>query len=425
MSRRGKKARKKAVPSITPNPALRLVAAAPNEHGLPASYWEACALAEQNQIGKAFTLYTTLARSAQSHSRLRALIQSDLATLAAIDGRFDEARDGWRTALDIDKECLPARLNRDLVEAEISLSALPLEATELELVPAPGQARTGPAVQHHPGPIAYPRVLRSPNAVGDRPDRPSAAIRVALVSFLFNWPSTGGGNMHTAGLAQFLARAGFEVRHYYARYPAWGIGRVTDDGLVNSEGITFTEKEWNIAAIQARYRQAVDRFQPDYVVISDAWNMKPWIAEAMGGYTCFLQFQAQECLCPLNNLRLLGFGPAQVEQCPRNQLATPQVCHGCLSERGHRSGALHQHERTLAGVGTAEYDRILRLSLQDAEAVLVLNPVTAAVLEPHAKRVCVVPWGIDPARFSWPRPDRADAVETKSSNPSRRRRRDR
>jgi glycosyltransferase involved in cell wall biosynthesis len=143
----------------------------------------------------------------------------------------------------------------------------------------------------------------------------------------------------------------------------------------------------------------VDSFGPDYVVISDTWNMKPHLAEAMRGYPTLLMEQAQECLCPLNNLRLIGIGPTQVEQCPRNQLATPQVCHQCLAERGHHAGALHQAERALAGVGTAEYDRILRQSFFEAEAVLVLNPITAAMLEPYAKRVCVVPWGIDPSRF--------------------------
>jgi glycosyltransferase involved in cell wall biosynthesis len=64
-------------------------------------------------------------------------------------------------------------------------------------------------------------------------------------------------------------------------------------------------------------------------------------------------------------------------------------------------------ERGLAGVGTAEYDALLRQSFQEAEAVLVLNPITAALLEPFAKRVCIVPWGIDPARFPWPAVDDA------------------
>ena len=78
-------------------------------------------------------------------------------------------------------------------------------------------------------------------------------------------------------------------------------------------------------------------------------------------------------------------------------------------------GALHQVERALAGVGSAEYDQILRQSFQDAEAVLVLNPITAAMLEPFARHVRVVPWGIDPARFSSPvDDDDSAACETKT-----------
>jgi hypothetical protein len=154
-----------------------------------------------------------------------------------------------------------------------------------------------------------------------------------------------------------------------------------------------------------RYRSAVDSFRPDCVAITDTWNMKPLLAEAMRGYPCLLLYQAQENLCPLNNLRLLADGPDQVRQCPRNQLATPEVCHRCLAERGHHSGALHQYERALAGVGTCEYDQKLRRSLQEAEAVLVLNPHTAVMLEPYASRIRIVPWGLDPARFPWPPPD--------------------
>ena len=227
-------------------------------------------------------------------------------------------------------------------------------------------------------------------------------VRVAILSLLFNWPSTGGGNMHTAGLVEFLGRDGFDARHFYAQYEPWGIGRVTRDDLAASEPLAFAETEWNVASIRERFRAAVDSFAPDYVVISDTWNMKPHLADATRGYPTILLMQAQECLCPLNNLRLLGIGPVKAEQCPRNQLATPQVCHQCLAERGQHSGALHQVERALAGVGTPEYDGLMRQMFQEAEAVLVLNPITAALLEPFARRVSIVPWGIDPARFPWP-----------------------
>ena len=223
-----------------------------------------------------------------------------------------------------------------------------------------------------------------------------------MVSFLFNWPSTGGGNHHTAELAKFLALAGYDVKHYFARYPSWGIGRVTEELISHSEAIEFDEAGWNVAEIQTRFRRAVESFVPDYVIITDAWNMKPLLAEAVRGYPYFLLYQAQENICPLNNLRLLAIGPDQVEQCPRNQLATPEICCRCLAERGRHSGVLHRAERELAGVGTRDYDQKLRASLGEAEAVLVLNPVIAAMLEPYSSRVCIVPWGMDPARFPWP-----------------------
>jgi len=371
--------------------------------------------------------------AAKKNARLRGLIQNDLALLDAVEGKFDQARAGWRRAIEADGELLLAKLNRDLLEAEISLADGLEELGELKLVPAPGAGAGGARRVLRPPPPQPSPIERegdlspagascvvgssldflgsarvSDPAVGATvglhvPEDRSAEspIRVAILSFLFNWPSTGGGNMHTAGLVEFLKRAGYQVRHFFARYPAWGIGRVAADGLVASEALEFDEASWSVGEIQARYRRAVDEFQPDFVAITDAWNMKPHLAEAMRGYPVFLLFQAQECLCPLNNLRLLGIGPTQVEQCPRNQLATPHVCHDCLAQRGHHSGALHQVERALAGVGTAEYDEKLRRELLEAEAVLALNPLTAAMLEPYARRVCVVPWGIDAARFPW------------------------
>ena len=416
--------------------------------GLPADYWNACEFARNRQYRKARAAYTRLLQpAAKANSRLRVLIQNDLAVLAAMEGKLDEACQGWRAAIESNSECLQARLNLCLVEAELSLSSSSASPAEPKILPT---LEADESVALDPARLACPP---SSNA------SPQSPVRIALLSFLFNWPSTGGGNMHTAGLVEFLSRAGYDVRHFYARYPAWGIGRVAGDDYLrgsaretfgrdnggvgdprrtgetggageetfgrdtggvgdlrrtaSSHAIEFADSEWNVATIRERFRSVVDSFAPDYVVISDTWNMKPHLAEAMRGYPNLLMVQAQECLCPLNNLRLLGIGPIQVEQCPRNQLATPQICHHCLAERGHHSGALHQLERALAGVGTPEYDRILHQSFYDAEAVLVLNPITAAMLEPYSRRVCIVPWGIDPARFPWSVTDEAneDALE--------------
>jgi glycosyltransferase involved in cell wall biosynthesis len=399
-----------------------------------AHYAEACKLAAQGQHDEARRLYAEWQNSsvdAGTDAKLRALIHNDLAVMAAIDGRSDEAHAEWKAALEADRDCLPARLNRDLIEAEISLGRVPDEFGELKLALAPGQNDLkshrgfGDREFRHDGSRAVREMpahqeLRPPESenpstlpAGEMPAQqefgppriarpPGSPVRIAILSFLFNWPSTGGGNHHTAELAAFLARGGYDVKHFFARFPAWGIGRMSDEPISPSEAIEFDEASWTVPQIQARYRRAVDAFAPGCVMITDAWNMKPLLADAVRDYPFFLLYQAQENICPLNNLRLLATGPTQFSQCPRNQLATPEACCRCLAERGRHSGALHRAERELAMVGTREYDQILRRSLLEAEAVLVLNPVIGAILEPFSACVRIVPWGMDPGRFPWP-----------------------
>jgi glycosyltransferase involved in cell wall biosynthesis len=225
-------------------------------------------------------------------------------------------------------------------------------------------------------------------------------VRVAIVSFLFNWPSAGGGIVHTVELAQFLGRAGYTVRHFYAQYAAWEIGRVEGELPFESEGLEFDEAGWSVEAIQGRFRHAVEGFDPDYVIITDSWNMKPLLAEAVRKYPYLLRFQAMECLCPLNGVRLLPDGERGFRQCQRHQLASPEACCRCLAERGSLSGNLHQAERGLCGVGSREYHERLMRALREAEAVLVVNPLHEAMISPYTDRVRVVTAGMDPARFA-------------------------
>src|ERR1700679_725062 len=82
-------------------------------------YAEACGLAAQGRNDEARGIYAELdvvLAGAESEGRTRALIRSDLAAIAATEGRFDEALAGWQAALHIDPNCLMARLNRDLIE---------------------------------------------------------------------------------------------------------------------------------------------------------------------------------------------------------------------------------------------------------------------------------------------------------------------
>lgn len=331
---------------------------------LDEDYATANRLAVVGDLSQARTLYNRLAKESQT-PKFRALIENDLATLAAVDGEFDLARQMYSSALQIDSDCTLARENLLQLQQDAVFPDRDVNCAQ----------NAG---------LLYGR-----------------KTRVAIVSILFNWPSTGGGTIHTAETAKFLGRAGYEVRHFFSRFPEWGIGRMEQESLAPTEALEFDSQSWTAPEIQRRFRQAVDTFAPDFVIVTDSWNFKPLLAEAMRGYRYFIRLAAQECICPLNNVRLLVNDHGQASACPQNQLASPTACRKCVMEREHFSGSLHRAERGLSGYGTDEYNEKLQASFAEAEAVLVVNPLIAAMVSPYAKRVSVVPSGFDPVRFPW------------------------
>ena len=248
----------------------------------------------------------------------------------------------------------------------------------------------------HPEPLPTDDIEHALNQIDNPP------VRIAILSFLFNWPSTGGGIVHTVELAKFLKEAGYDVKHFHPEFSSWGIGVVTASTPFAREAMHFEPPDWHIESIQVRFREAVDAFQPTYVIITDSWNFKPLLAEAVRAYPYFLRLQALECLCPLNNVRLIPEPEGRFRQCHLHQLATPSQCGLCITQRGHLSGSLHQAERALCGVGSSQYEEKLLRAFAEAEAVLVVNPLAEAMVSAYAKQTRVVTAGMDPARFPWP-----------------------
>lgn len=349
------------------------------------TYQQACRLAEQGHCDEARALLAQL-QTTETEPRMKALIANDLATILALQGDLKGACAGFEAALAVRADCEPAKANLAFLQEYTSADCV----SPVSVVPVP-EFPSAPTSDE------LPQRVQSPGS--------EAPVRIAILSFLFNWPSTGGGNVHTYELPQFLAKAGYEVRHFYARYAPWGIGCVETALPYPSTALDFDESTWNAPDIQARFRHALKKFEPDHVIITDSWNIKPLLAEAASEYPYILRFQAMECLCPLNNLRLLVDGDGRVRQCPLHQLANPSECRQCINVRGARSGSLHQLERALSGVGSAEYHQKLLRSFRDAEAVLVVNPLHEAMLSPYSNCVRVVTAGMDPSRFPWPPPE--------------------
>jgi tetratricopeptide (TPR) repeat protein len=71
--------------------------------GLPAWYRQACRLAEQGRYDDARQIYSSLIAGA-TEPGLKALVANDLAVLAVMEGRIDEALQGWERAIEVDAE---------------------------------------------------------------------------------------------------------------------------------------------------------------------------------------------------------------------------------------------------------------------------------------------------------------------------------
>lgn len=326
-------------------------------------------------------------------SRLRAC------ALQAAAGELHEARSSLRTLLEeiSESDATPARsiIFTNLAAIEAALGNGRTARQLLSKIPPRDRS---PAVTHN----AKMLEKDAKNSVFT-PHHPARLRgRISLVSFLFNWPSTGGGIVHTVELAKFLSQAGYEVQLVHPVLPEWGIGQVDNTCPVPTTPLAFSLNDWSIPEIQHRFRKAVECFSPDQIIITDCWNFKPHLAQAFQGYSYLMRMQASECLCPLNNLRLLPDGPGHYRQCHYSQPAAPQNCRSCLSDYGRHSGSLHQAERQLSQVESDDYYPLLLKAMAEATSVLVLNQSTQRLWEPYCRDVRVVTWGMDASRFPDP-----------------------
>ncbi|MCA9090878.1 MAG: glycosyltransferase family 4 protein [Planctomycetaceae bacterium] len=329
-----------------------------------------------------------------------------MATQLSLQGDLLQARTAWDLLLaEAQTESQRGTIRNNLAVLDAALQNQSGAELQLESLTQSGDHRA--AVQHN---LAQLReITRRASGNGDHNRRP----RIAVLSFLFNWPSTGGGIVHTVELVQFLSKAGFEVALIHPVFSHWRLGGVDSTCPIATTPIEFSDAGWTIENVQRKFREAVDAVSPEHVIITDCWNFKPHLAAAMQGYSYLLRMQALECLCPLNNLRLQPGPSGAFLQCAQSQPKDPGQCAKCLRENDWTSGALHRAEREFSGVGSQTYNELLLSTTRQARAVLVLNESAKALWEPYCGDVRVVTWGMDSTRF--PKANVPEVADTDSS----------
>ncbi len=233
-------------------------------------------------------------------------------------------------------------------------------------------------------------------------------FKVAVISSLFNWPSQAGGIVHTLELIQNLRKAHLDAHHFYIKSQELGVGNLGGPLPYQNTQIDITGSTNPLNELLSKLNAEVTKYSPDIVIIIDTWNLRPWIAKAIGEFPYIFRQQALECICPLNNLRFLFDESLEAThmQCSGNQFEDRAQCLECLSKNSSFSGPLHHLERELSQVDSKEYEQLLNWTYKNAACVFTLNPNTKSLLDKYCKRVEVVTWGMEPKRFPSVRKER-------------------
>jgi glycosyltransferase involved in cell wall biosynthesis len=163
--------------------------------------------------------------------------------------------------------------------------------------------------------------------------------------------------------------------------------------------LDFSPRAFNCRTVPARFRAAIEAWQPDTVVLSDGFFLKPWLGEALLRYPLVARYYAYEVACPRDMLLFKDGAP-----CPNNYLRTPNECRRCAlarlgkSIRGGQTLAWTQEYIAARAYLPGYYDRLRRF-LKRANAVIVYNSLMQSHLEGVSDRVLVFPGGVDAASY--------------------------
>ena len=212
---------------------------------------------------------------------------------------------------------------------------------------------------------------------------------------------------HTAAALQ---RAGHEVRLFGAGYEKnWERGNFEPELLpFPAERLDFSTRTLRPKPMARQFRETVDAYAPDAVVVGDGFFYKPAVIEALAHYPIASRYYAYEAVCPRDLLLYKNGAP-----CPMNYLHTPNVCRPC-AVAGMRPIIRRwrllswQHEFLAAGAFMPGYHTQHQNALGRLDAAIVYNELMAAQLKDFVAQLYVVPGGVHAGDYAAaPLPERS------------------
>lgn len=226
-------------------------------------------------------------------------------------------------------------------------------------------------------------------------------MRIVLVDLLFSWPPHGGADVDVYHVAQRLMAQGHEVHLIFVREPlSWERGQADDTALpFPAECLSFSEGTLTEAAVVARVREAVAKYCPDFVFLTQGYFLKIPLALALKEYRVISRCYAHETACHRDILRFKNGAP-----CPNEYRRTPDVCRACALE--HQRSAIQQgrhnawsHEYMTTRAWSQEfYDRFIK-AMRSLYAVVITTEQMREQVAGLCDRIHVIPNGVEATRF--------------------------
>jgi glycosyltransferase involved in cell wall biosynthesis len=235
-------------------------------------------------------------------------------------------------------------------------------------------------------------------------------MKIAILDLMFHWPPSGGSWVDMMNIATHLSEMGHDVKLFY---PKWSSG-IFPRGLIEKEvpvaheAIEFTAKSLNCFTAPKRVKQYIDRFNPDYVFITDGYFLKPYFIKALAkDYKVVLKFFAYELICPRYSLLFRN-----EKFCPKSYFKTPFFCTYCASREMlpfvlRRHFFVYNHEYIVSLAFLPTYLGKLKRAIRSCHAIIVYNELTKGLLEKYSDNINIMSGGVDVKKFVPPEQPKA------------------
>ena len=227
--------------------------------------------------------------------------------------------------------------------------------------------------------------------------------KLAVVDLMFRWPPDGGARVDLKEVVSRLAKH-YDVRVFAPRVDCIIPRGVIEESLAfDVETIPFTPGEFTGPKVASRFRDKLDRFNPDLIMLADGFYMKPWAAAAIGRRPYIVRFYAYENFCN----RFNGTFMRGDRSCYRTQMGNLLVdkvfCTLCglksvIDARRIGSPGFYREYCGARAWSPMQWRRI-RAMLDGAHSIIVYNQMFRQVIRRCGWDATVLPGGIETARF--------------------------